>query len=361
MLLTLLAHRDYCTYQHSLRVAEIARRIGLVMGLEEEELLYLEHGSLVHDVGKLAIPDDVLLKPGAFTSPDRCIMNSHPLIGAQLFDDKGIDERIIAIILKHHERLDGSGYPEGLQADQIPLCPRIVAVADVYEALVAKRPYKPERNRNDALEIIFEDVEAGRLDTRAAGALAKVTRNWDPCSIKGRDYSASQALLEGFRHTCYFREPLIQFHNYRLLFSLEKNSVPHLSAEPYVIYVISFRKLKTLNREKGYLTTDNILCAFGESLQHRINALIEPQSDTEKPLLLFLKKGADFIIYNRHEPGRCREIRRLIRENVVEAEHKWGIEGECRQRRFSNGETFTEAFDLLFVQGINYETEVGYT
>ena len=350
MLLRLLAHRDHYTYLHSMRVAELSRRIGLCLGLDKDEILTLEHGALIHDVGKLSIPDDVLLKPGRFSNHDRCIMNSHPLIGAQLFDNKGIDERLVEIILRHHERLDGSGYPDGLTAQRISIFPRIVAVADIYEALIARRPYKPERTRAEALEILLSDVHSGKLDAEATTALASVTGSWCPLSIQEQNYPEDLARLEGFRHSCYFREPLSQFYSYRYLFAFEENRANPLSAMPYSLFALCFHNLKTLNRERGYLETDSILCSIGEELQRRISLLAEYHPDSEAPLLLFLKKGADFIIYNRYEYRRCQQVRRLIRKCIDEAKSKWEVECECRQRRFLAGEPFVEALDLIFTQ-----------
>lgn len=142
MMVEVLANRDQYTFDHALHVAAISRSIGEQMGLSAELLEILDLGCLVHDIGKTAIPDDVLLKPDQFDYQDRKIMDYHPLIGAKLISRHIQDDRITDIILKHHERLDGSGYPMGLGGDEIGLLPRIVAVADTYDALVPRGPTK---------------------------------------------------------------------------------------------------------------------------------------------------------------------------------------------------------------------------
>jgi putative nucleotidyltransferase with HDIG domain len=348
ILLNLLAHRDYTTYLHSLRVAELSRRIGIRLQLEKDEILSLEHGGLIHDIGKLSIPDDVLLKPGRFSSHDRHIMNGHPLVGAQLFEGKGLDERLIDIVLRHHERLDGSGYPDGLVAESISIYPRIVAVADVYEALIARRPYKRDHNRDDALTILAFDVRDGKLDGEVVEALVAVTHGWNPLTIQGLAYTESMARLEDFRHSSYFREPLSRYFSYRYLFSLEESRKISVNEAPYALFALCFRNLKTLNRIKGYIVTDTILSTIGEDLLRRIGLIEGEDSQTRFPTLLFLKKGADYIIYSRFEPERCRYLQRLIRDSINEARCNWGIECDCHHHRFAADIPFAEAFDLLF-------------
>jgi putative nucleotidyltransferase with HDIG domain len=167
----MLGSRDPYSWEHSLRVAAISRRIGLRQGLSSEELEVLEMGCLIHDIGKIAIPDDVLLKPGRFNNIDRQIMNMHPTIGAKYLAFRYPDDRITEIVLYHHERLDGSGYPAGLKGDDISPMVRIVSVADIYEALIAKRPYKSSISSTQAIEILKDEAREGRLDQNVVEAL----------------------------------------------------------------------------------------------------------------------------------------------------------------------------------------------
>ncbi len=168
-----LANRDISTYKHTLRVAQIANAIGKAMHLSEEELTILDLGCLVHDIGKTAIPDDVLLKPDLFNDQDRRIMEFHPLIGAKLFAPRLHDDRITNIILRHHERLDGSGYPQGLLAPEIDTLSRIAAVADEFEALTSKRPYKSPFSVHTAIGILQYEAEKGALDIKIVEGLKR--------------------------------------------------------------------------------------------------------------------------------------------------------------------------------------------
>ena len=160
----MLGSRDSYTLEHSLRVAALSRRVAKRMGVQDEEIEALELGCMVHDMGKIAIPDDILLKPSPFDSLDRKIMNLHPVIGAGFLERRYPDLRVSEIALQHHERLDGSGYPNGLKKGEINPLVEIVSPCDVYEALVAKRPYKRPISREHALEIIDEDTRKGKFN-----------------------------------------------------------------------------------------------------------------------------------------------------------------------------------------------------
>ena len=348
ILLNLLAHRDYSTYLHSLRVAEISRRIGLSIFLTDDEVTLLEHGGLIHDIGKISIPDDILLKPGRFSTQDRYIMSTHSMVGAQLFCGKGIDERLAEIALNHHERLDGSGYPNGLQGDHISLYARIVAVADVYEALIAKRPYKQSFNRKTALDNLWQDVEDGKLDGSIVIALEKVTLDWNPLEIKGLSIPGPIFQLEEFRRSTYFREPMSPFYNYRYLFNLENNKSTPFRRTSYSLLSVSFQHLKTLNKVKGYIETDRIINAFGEHLQERIDIICDTLSSQANPTTLLLKKGADYVIYCPYKGKRWQKVQQAITDCINDIQEKYQISCQLHQRHFSATVRFEDALNQLF-------------
>jgi putative two-component system response regulator len=137
-------YRDYETGMHIFRMSHMSRLLAMRIGLAEEEADLLLHAAPLHDVGKIGIPDYVLLKPGPLTSDEMATMRRHVHIGAEIIGEHPSDllrtARIIA--LRHHERWDGTGYPDGLREEEIPLSARIVAVADVFDALLSARPYK---------------------------------------------------------------------------------------------------------------------------------------------------------------------------------------------------------------------------
>jgi putative nucleotidyltransferase with HDIG domain len=134
--------RDPYTSRHSWRVKEIGGDIGRVMRLGAADLEALEWGGLLHDVGKIGVPDAVLLKQDRLTKEERVMMNSHPVLGAQIIEKVNRLSRELPIIRHHHEWYNGSGYPDRLVGDEIPLLARILHVADSFEAMTAARPYR---------------------------------------------------------------------------------------------------------------------------------------------------------------------------------------------------------------------------
>ncbi len=158
-----IEYRDSGTSAYLERMAHVAGLIAEQLGLPEDEVRTIEMAAPLHDIGKIAIPDSVLMKPGPLDDEETQVMRRHPVIGHQLLS--GSQNRFIQagalIALRHHERYDGSGYPDGLAGEAIPLEARIVAVADVFDALISPRPYKKAWEREAALAYLY--VQRGRL------------------------------------------------------------------------------------------------------------------------------------------------------------------------------------------------------
>lgn len=150
--------RDNETGLHVVRMSGYAQRIGLALGLGEEASTLLLHCAPMHDIGKVGIPDAILLKPGKLDAQEWKIMRRHSEIGAKILANATSPwlETSRVIALSHHERWDGTGYPQGLHAEQIPLFARIVSVADVFDALTSSRPYKPAWSVQQAVSAIQE-------------------------------------------------------------------------------------------------------------------------------------------------------------------------------------------------------------
>jgi HD-GYP domain-containing protein (c-di-GMP phosphodiesterase class II) len=148
--------RDDDTGQHTRRVGELSKRIGEALGMPSEELILLGQAAPLHDVGKIAVADSILLKPGRLTSDEFEQMKTHTTVGAAMLSGPGFAllEMAATIALTHHERWDGTGYPSGLAGPAIARVGRIVAVADVFDALTHARPYKPAWSVTDAIEEI---------------------------------------------------------------------------------------------------------------------------------------------------------------------------------------------------------------
>jgi len=151
--------RDYETSDHIQRVSNTSRLLAEAMGLDAEKTELIELASPMHDIGKVVIPDAILRKPGPLTAEERNIVEQHPLMGAQILGN-GESELVLAahdIALTHHERWDGQGYPQRLAGEQIPLCGRVVAVADVLDALLTRRSYKEALGPDHAAQIVVAD------------------------------------------------------------------------------------------------------------------------------------------------------------------------------------------------------------
>jgi putative nucleotidyltransferase with HDIG domain len=138
----LIDHRDPSTYHHSERVAEFAMALARELGLDEDLVALIEEASAVHDLGKIGVPDAILLKPGPLMDEEREAIELHTEIGSQILEQFHLFRRGSEIVLHHHERWDGGGYPSGLQGLAIPLGARVVAVADAFDAMTADRPYR---------------------------------------------------------------------------------------------------------------------------------------------------------------------------------------------------------------------------
>ena len=152
--------RDKETEGHSRRVTELTLRLARGMGIGEAELVHIRRGALLHDIGKMGVPDQILLKPGPLTDAEWAIMTKHPVYAHELLAPIAYLRPALDIPHDHHEKWDGSGYPRGLKGDAIPLAARIFAVADVWDALRSDRPYRPTWTKEKALEYIV--AESGR-------------------------------------------------------------------------------------------------------------------------------------------------------------------------------------------------------
>ncbi|MGB7588725.1 MAG: HD-GYP domain-containing protein, partial [Solirubrobacterales bacterium] len=163
-----LEARDPYTHGHSRRVARHAGAIAQRLGLTEAQVTTIRAAAAIHDVGKVETPPEILNKPGPLTEEEYEIVKLHAAAGARMASGLG-NEDLTAIVRHHHERLDGNGYPDGLVGDQIPLGARIVAVADTFDALTSRRPYRPAMAHREALALL--DEEAGtHLDRDAVKA-----------------------------------------------------------------------------------------------------------------------------------------------------------------------------------------------
>jgi len=155
-----LGFRRYETFQHSKRVAAYSRLFGERCAIADAELDRLELGALLHDIGKIGIPRNVLLKPGPLTDDEWRVMRSHPAIGRRLMEPFDQLKAEAKVVYGHHERWDGLGYPQGLIAEEIPLSARLFSIVDAFDAITSDRPYRPAQSADVAKRLIAK--ESGR-------------------------------------------------------------------------------------------------------------------------------------------------------------------------------------------------------
>ena len=174
-LVTLLDSRVPQEYTHSSYFAKLATMIGQQMHLDEKQIQSLKYASLLHDTGKVDIPPEILKKTTKLTAKEYAIIKKHPLKGAQILRPLQILKPVIPIIMHHHEKFDGTGYPSRLKKGQIPQSARIMAVADAFEAMVYGRPYRERKNIDEAIQEIRKK-SGTQFDPKVVEAFLKVAK-----------------------------------------------------------------------------------------------------------------------------------------------------------------------------------------
>ncbi|MDF2939059.1 MAG: hypothetical protein K0Q90_4432 [Paenibacillaceae bacterium] len=164
-ILTILKRKHLETYHHSVRVGRISQALAHILKFDQEEQEKLLLGCLMHDIGKLMVPNEILDSDKRLTEDQWRIMKLHPIIGTELVSNLlPLSEDILGIIRHHHERWDGTGYPAGLKGEEIPLNARICAVSDAFDSMVSHRPYNDRKSFEEALQELQEHVET-QFDT----------------------------------------------------------------------------------------------------------------------------------------------------------------------------------------------------
>jgi len=156
--------RDKYTGDHCDRLATYSVALGTALGLPKSQLIALHRGGYLHDIGKVCVPDAILFKKGPLTEEEWVVMRSHTTRGVEICKPLKTLSLVLPIIRNHHERFDGTGYPDGLRGEEIPLLARILQIADIYDALTTARPYKPALSVEEAFQIMDDEVQRGWRD-----------------------------------------------------------------------------------------------------------------------------------------------------------------------------------------------------
>ena len=185
----LVEARDETTGDHCDRLIRLANAFGTYLGLPRGDVWALARGGILHDVGKVGIPDNILLKKGRLTEDEWEIMRNHPVIGAELLAPLRTMSRVVPIVRHHHERWDGAGYPDGLAREDIPVLARIFQLLDAFDALTSERPYKAAFTVRESIEILLKERQDGKWDPELldrfiefieAGGATHIKPEWTP-------------------------------------------------------------------------------------------------------------------------------------------------------------------------------------
>ena len=189
-------HRDSFTSEHCQRLAGTSVMLGEALGLGQSDLTALYRGGYLHDIGKISIPDAILFKKGSLTEEEWKVMRSHPIRGEIICRPMKSLWPVLPIIRNHHERWDGSGYPDGLAGEGIPLLARILQVADIYDALVTARSYKPSMTPEEAFAVLEQEVRQGWRDPELVPLFVNIMQAKAASGITSIDTSLENMRIE---------------------------------------------------------------------------------------------------------------------------------------------------------------------
>ncbi len=169
--------KDPYTHGHCERLSDYSARLGEHLSLPQDQLIALRRAGVVHDVGKIAVPDAILLKPSSLNADEWTLIREHPVVGERICAPLKSFRYVLPIIRHHHEKFDGSGYPDGLRGEAIPVTARVLQVVDVYDALTTDRPYKKAYSITDALQTMKQEVGKGWWDPQIFDQFERLVRS----------------------------------------------------------------------------------------------------------------------------------------------------------------------------------------
>lgn len=264
LVIELIDKRDSYTAGHSQRVAHYCEIIARAMYQDESIVKKIKEAAIMHDVGKIAIPDSILLKPGQLTPVEKELINYHLMAGYELLSKVDMYKELAEIIRHHHERYDGTGYPDGLAQDQIPPLSRIMIVADAFDAMTTDRIYKPRKSIEEALKEIGL-LKGLQFDPDVADAAITVLQK---ITIEISDQYPKTAMEEE-RFAYYLKDQLTGLNNHWALESIL--NINQHTREFRFATVIALENLMYLNRQNGWHSGDVLLEKFSALLKNRFS------------------------------------------------------------------------------------------
>jgi len=254
--------RDSYTAGHTRRVAQYSLLIGKAMGLESHELDLLEEAAMLHDIGKIITPDSILLKPGKLSIKEYRIIQEHVTTGTEILANIPYYHPLKNIMMYHHERYDGKGYPFGLKGDEIPLLSRVMGIADAFDAMSTNRIYKPRKNLSSTIEEIING-KGTQFDPDIAGVAiialknVEIDSNISQLPRSGPDYE---------RLSFHFKDPLSGLYNKNYFITILR--LGFNGHEMQCVHIISLQNFHDYIQKKGWEHGNILLKRFSESLEN---------------------------------------------------------------------------------------------
>ncbi|MEA3491581.1 MAG: HD domain-containing protein [Campylobacterota bacterium] len=284
-LIYLIETRDRFTAGHTKRVAKYSKLIAKDMNYSESTISELYTACMLHDIGKISTPDSILLKPGALTDVETKIMHEHVTTGYKILKKIDIYQDIAEIMRHHHERYDGSGYPQGLKGSEIPVISQIISIADVFDAMTTNRVYKDKLSVQDAIKEI-KKLSGTYFDPALVEIAIKSLQNINIDDIVSQ---SPQNSFEIERFSYYYKDQIIDGYNKDYLYYIiNHNNQKGYKCKYNYIYIIYLHNFDLYNKSKSWRDGDLLLQNFADKL----NTLTTDQ-------LLFRVHGDDFIILSR--------------------------------------------------------------
>lgn len=282
-LVTLIEHRDNYTGGHSQRVAIYSKMVAEQLGLSESDCERIYRAGILHDIGKVTTPDAILLKPGRLNADEFELIQSHVQTGADMLDKIPMYRELSSVVLAHHERIDGSGYPNGLKGDNIPLLARIMAVCDAFDAMTTNRIYKGRKSVNEALNEL-ESLKNIHYDSRVVEAANKVL---SPLRLDESTSQFPESKLEQQRFAFFFKDQVTDAFNEKYLAILLKKN--KFEFQYKCLNVIFLKNFTQYNESSGWKQGDVLLNEVSITIQQQV------------PLaMIFRLHGDDFIVMNKN-------------------------------------------------------------
>ena len=301
----MIERRDSYTAGHSKRVAKYASLIAQKLGLDEYDVNLIHRAGMLHDIGKIEVPDALLLKPDKLTNSEFEIIKTHSKVGYELLSREPFYE-LALIVLYHHENYDGSGYPYGLKGDDIPFLSQIISVADVYDALTTNRAYRKALSKEEAIKII--EKESGKKFNPKIVKVAKEI--FASLEIEDNSPLLPKSLIKEIRFSYFFRDQLTGFFNINYLKFILSHTQDYTIRCAYHINFVEFTKFNT---KHGWKKGDEVLQKFSEDIvnKHKDCTLVRLFAD-------------NFLIINleRHFELNCGVINTFEKEYKIKIEYK---------------------------------------